>query len=205
METSAPKFKGTHRWTAPELFDLGTKGTSGLSTAESDVFALGMVTIEVRNIHPSGLFHVLKSQCVFLQLFTGQLPFSEYRMSESVIKKIIDGDRPSRPSGGEELGLSDELWGIIQSSWARQAKKRVPVFKFIDFLKRATPDLAVLEELTEFDANSEDDIREVRRMFGYGDNTLLGMRAEETLVLIEVFDQASSLFVRRISTRVGHF
>ena len=31
-------------------------------------------------------------------------------------------------------------------------------------------------------------------MFDYGDNTLLGMRAEETLVVIEVFDRASPPF-----------
>ena len=34
---------------APELFNIGTEGTSGLSTRESDIFALGMVTFEVRN------------------------------------------------------------------------------------------------------------------------------------------------------------
>ena len=36
---------------APELFDINDEGKSGLSTRQSDVFALGMVTFEVRNAH----------------------------------------------------------------------------------------------------------------------------------------------------------
>ena len=36
---------------APELFNIGTEGESGLSTRESDVFALGMVAFEVRNVY----------------------------------------------------------------------------------------------------------------------------------------------------------
>ena len=36
---------------APELFNVGAEGKSGLSTRESDVFALGMVTFEVRNVY----------------------------------------------------------------------------------------------------------------------------------------------------------
>jgi len=41
---------------APELFDLN-EGKSGLCTCESDVFALGMVTFEVRNIYRGSLFY----------------------------------------------------------------------------------------------------------------------------------------------------
>ena len=42
---------------APELFNIGTEGASGLSTCESDVFALGMVTFEVRNVYIGILSH----------------------------------------------------------------------------------------------------------------------------------------------------
>ena len=62
---------------------------------------------------------------------------------------------------------------------------------FVGLLGDATPDIAMLEELTNFDASSEEDIQKLYHMFDYGDNTLLGMREEETLVVIEIFDQAS--------------
>ena len=47
-ETSTNGFKGSVRWMAPELFALEqNEGTLGKSTPQSDVFALGMVTLEV--------------------------------------------------------------------------------------------------------------------------------------------------------------
>jgi serine/threonine protein kinase len=54
-ETSASGFKGSHRWMAPELFNITNEGGPGLSTRESDSFALGMVTFEVRIICRGGL------------------------------------------------------------------------------------------------------------------------------------------------------
>ena len=107
------------------------------------------------------------------------------------MKKIIDGERPLRPAKGKKLGLSDDLWEIIQSSLADRVEERSSVPKFVDFLKKATPDMSTLEELAEFDENSEDHIGKLHRLFQYRDNTLLGMRENETLVVIEVFDRVS--------------
>ena len=127
--------------------------------------------------------------CTSLQVFTGQVPFVEYKASAMVMKMIIDGKRPQKPSKVKKLGLSDEFWEIIQSSLVREVEKRPPVGRFIEFLKKATPEIAVLEGLAEFDANSEGDVQKLRHMFGYGDNALLGMREDETLALIEVLDR----------------
>jgi len=174
---------------APELF--GTKkGEVGLSTPESDTFALGMVTFEVRDTHCEESFHDFENPfCAFHQVFTGQLPFPENKAQGVIMKKIVVGERPSRPSGGKDCGLSDELWEVILSSLTPEAEKRPSASEFVRFLEKATPDIAVLEELTEFDANSAGHIQKIRHMFNYGDNTLLGMRKEETLVVIEVFDR----------------
>ena len=95
---------------------------------------------------------------MYLQVFTGQVPFPECKATAAVMKKIIDGERPLRPANGKKLGLSDDLWEIIQSSLAGRVEERSSVPKFVDFLKKATPDIAMLEELAEFDANSEDHI-----------------------------------------------
>ena len=111
------------------------------------------------------------------------------------MKKIIDGERPPRPANGKKLGLSDELWEIIQSSLVHAVEKRPSVSTFIDFLEKATPDISTLEELAEFDENSEDHIGKLHRLFQYRDNTLLGMRENETLVVIEVFDRVSPRYL----------
>ena len=110
-----------------------------------------------------------------------------------VMKAIIDGERPQRPPTGKRLGLSDEFWEIIQSSLAHEMTTRPPVEAFVEFLEKATPDMVMLRELTEFDASSEDDIQKLRNMFEHGNNTLFGVREDEALVVIEVFDRVGSL------------
>jgi len=130
-------------------------------------------------------------------VFTGQVPFSENRVSAIITKRITDGERPPRPPKGKNHGLSDELWEVVQSSLAHKAEERPLVSTFVDFLEGVTPNIAVLKELTEFDANSEERVQALRRMFEYTDNTLLGMREEETLVVIDVFDRVNLLFCRR--------
>ena len=105
------------------------------------------------------------------------------------MKKIKAGEQLLRPSEGKELGLSDELWGLVQSSLTHEVEERPPVSAFLDFLEKATPNISVLRELVEFDVNSEDDIKKLRHMFEYEDNVLLGMREGETLMVIEIFDR----------------
>ena len=56
--------------------------------------------------------------------------------------------------------------------------------------------MAVLKELTKFDTNSEEHINKLRHVFEYGNNTLFGMREEETLIAIEVFDRVNLLTLR---------
>ena len=121
------------------------------------------------------------------------MPFSESKASAIVTKKITDGERPPRPPKGKKLGLSDELWEVVRSSLAQEVEERPLVSTFVDFLEDVTPDIAVVEELTKFDANSEEHVQELRCMFGHTDNTLLGMREEETLIVVEVFDRVDLL------------
>ena len=132
---------------SPELLDM-TRGEFGLPTRESDVFALGMVTFEVRNIHRARSSHGFETPSrTLLQVFTGQVPFPEHQSLAIVMKRIVYGERPPRPRRGGELGLSDELWEFIQSSLVHEAEERPSAFAFVDFLERVTPDIAALKEL----------------------------------------------------------
>ena len=176
---------------APELFNI-TNGEFGLPTDESDIFALGMVTFEVGNTYHGRSFHGFETPFRNSpQVFTGQVPFQENKSLAIVMKRIINGEKPQRPLEGGRLGLSDEFWEVIQSSLAREVKKRPSASTFVGSLEKAIPDIAVLKELTKFDANSEGHIRKLCHILQLEDNTLSGMRVEETLTLIEVFDQVS--------------
>ena len=134
----------------------------------------------------------LSLSCSFPQVFSGQLPFPGNKTQDTIIKQIMGGERMPKPPGGKELGLSDELWRLIRSSWTRDVEKRPAASDFVDFLEGATPNIAVLKGLAEFDTNSEGDIQKLRHMFVYGANWLLGMREGETLVVVEVFDRVNA-------------
>lgn len=122
------------------------------------------------------------------------MPFSESERSYVVIRKIAGGERPPRPPKSTRLGLSDELWAVIQASWRHELAERSALSTFVDLLERANPDIATLEELTGFDENSDDHLAKLHTIFGYSNNTLFGMREKETLVLVEVFDRVGAYF-----------
>lgn len=186
-ETSVLGSKGTYRWMAPELLSVGQHANGSRSpTSQSDVFALGMVVIEVAI--PFILYHVLSVLTCHIQVLTGEVPFPKNK-SFVVARKIVDGERPPRPTKNTRLGFSDELWKATQLSWTREADRRPSVTTFVDLLERANPNIALLRELTNFDPNSEEHLSKLQTMFDYGENALLGMRENESAILIEAFDQ----------------
>ena len=172
---------------APELLSVGQHANGSRSpTSQSDVFALGMVVIEVAI--PFILYHVLSVLTCHIQVLTGEVPFPKNK-SFVVARKIVDGERPPRPTKNTRLGFSDELWKATQLSWTREADRRPSVTTFVDLLERANPNIALLRELTNFDPNSEEHLSKLQTMFDYGENALLGMRENESAILIEAFDQ----------------
>jgi hypothetical protein len=67
------------------------------------------------------------------------VPFPEFKASAMVTRNIIDGERPQRPPKGKKLGLSDELWEIIQFLLARETKKRPPLVETLVEAWRGLP------------------------------------------------------------------
>jgi hypothetical protein len=174
---------------APELLNVEQNPEkSGTPTRQSDVFAFGMVAIEVIVTPSFDVLIVYNLRRV--QVFTGQVPFPENERSYIVIRKVAEGGRPPRPPKSTKLGLSDELWAVVQSSWSHEATDRPSLSTFVELLERVNPDIAVLEELTRFDVHSNEHIDKLRAIFEFADNALLGMRENETL--IEVFDKVGT-------------
>ena len=73
------------------------------SKRKADVFAFGMVTVEV---------------------FTGKVPFYQESNGLNVGSKILDGYRPERPrdAGGEEL--TDGMWELLCRCWSADPASR---------------------------------------------------------------------------------
>lgn len=70
------------------------------------------------------------------QVFTGLIPFASCKASTLAMVKAISGERPTRPDAAK-LGLTDDLWDLIQSAWVEDVQKRPPVETIVDFLTRA--------------------------------------------------------------------
>ncbi|KAF9779311.1 CNH domain-containing protein [Thelephora terrestris] len=106
------------RWAAPEVLGNGDK-----NTREADVFAFGMVVIEV---------------------FTGRHPFSEFTPLVAV-SKIIAGERPDRP---QEPGLIDLVWNMTLHCWTQDPAQRPIMASVVGILRECsrlcTPNLHLL-------------------------------------------------------------
>ena len=105
---------GTIRWMSPELLYPERFGFGdSRPTKASDCYALGMVIYEV---------------------LSGQKPFAQCR-EPTVIRKVIDGERPGRPQG---VGGSfvDDVWGMAERCWESQPENRLNVGAVLQSLER---------------------------------------------------------------------
>ena len=101
---ATPGAVGTSRWLAPEIITPTRKGAAMpvMESKAADVFAFAMLAVEV---------------------FTGKMPFEEQK-NEAVVLRISQGGRPAMPVNVREIGLTVEMWGVIESCWQQMPKKR---------------------------------------------------------------------------------
>ena len=102
---ATPGAIGTSRWLAPEIITPARKGSSNMPVMESkaaDVFAFGMFAVEV---------------------FTGKIPFEEQK-NEAVVLRISRGGRPEMPENAGAVGLTGEMWNLLENCWQQNPKKR---------------------------------------------------------------------------------
>ena len=115
--SSTPKSAGTTRWMSPELLDPVRFGREdGRATKDSDCYALGMVILEV---------------------LSGKPPFSGDG-GLVVMRKVIEGERPGRPEGKEEVWFTDDLWEILEQCWLPQPERRPAIEAVLECLERGS-------------------------------------------------------------------
>ncbi|KLO12770.1 kinase-like protein [Schizopora paradoxa] len=90
---------GNCRWMAIELLFH-----DALPTKESDMWAFGMVVLE---------------------LVTGKAPFHEKRNEAQVVLALNINERPSKPpASAEKIGFCENLWTLMQHSWDSKPEHR---------------------------------------------------------------------------------
>ncbi|KAF5352790.1 hypothetical protein D9756_006204 [Leucocoprinus leucothites] len=106
---------GTLRWQAPELLE------SELSepTASADIYAFG---------------------CIMYEIFTGQLPFFELSQPVRVMKVILDGRRPTKPTpthpAWKRWGLTEAIWELMKQCWETEPEGRPLAVDMVKFISR---------------------------------------------------------------------
>jgi len=120
--TGTPDDHGYTRWTAPEILWYGSPVTK-----QSDIFAFGMVIIEVGGDQSS----ICQPSYLLMKAFTGKVPFNEKGAPEA-IRCIMVGEHPKRPS---HSGFTGPLWALTQKCW-KEAQHRPSTQKVIDELNR---------------------------------------------------------------------
>ena len=122
----------TEAWAAPEVLEEGNK-----ATPEADIFSFGMVVIEVGPRASPHLALRADSSNVLIPVkaFTGGYPFSGFT-DPIIILKITTGERPARPQGTRELGLTDSVWEMTVKCWQQDPGLRPSVTEVVGLLRR---------------------------------------------------------------------
>jgi hypothetical protein len=85
-----------------------------------------------------GLYHTSdrRHSHPFAQVYTGQLPFPDIRGDIKVIQDVLHQDlRPPKPADDPAwLGLTNEIWDLMQDGWAKAPSARPGAERFEEIL-----------------------------------------------------------------------
>jgi hypothetical protein len=70
-------------------------------------------------------------------VFSGHVPFYEYPRDATVLFKVALGIRPERPPEATALGLSDDIWSMMEMCWQVEWHRRPRVLFVLQCLEEA--------------------------------------------------------------------
>ena len=95
-------------------------------------------------------------------MLTGAPPFSNREKQELACRVVLSGERPSRPSNSESLGITNEIWNLLEICWAKDAASRPTANHVVRCLKGAVKDWTA--DPATFLAGSKAGVQEVMSM-----------------------------------------
>jgi len=95
--------EGTFSFMSPELLLPQRFGLEkGVPSKEADIYALGMTVYQV---------------------LTNEWPFFPKRETE-ILTAVISGERPPKPEDAEGIGMTEDLWNLLQECWNEDRRVR---------------------------------------------------------------------------------
>jgi hypothetical protein len=114
---------------APELII----DEQGVRTEQSDVYALATTIWKVCT------GRLADDRCILAetraQMFSSQPPFFDISNHIALSLRVIQGGRPLKPTGCENIGLTDDLWEVVQRGWAKELSSRPALSAFMEVLE----------------------------------------------------------------------
>jgi hypothetical protein len=157
---------------APELFD--PEVLSYVLSTSTDIYALAML---------------------FLEVLTGERPFSELSSDLHVMVAVLRGRRPQRPTALPEL--TDDCWRLVEQCWDQEAVQRPHITTILDRLREVAPNIPLNERLKGFDSQSASSITIVEAIL---DNyEICDLTISNSLLLATVLDQVSLKIIGEIT------
>jgi len=172
--STTPKGAGTMRWMSPELLDPDRFGReNGRPTKESDCYALGMVILEV---------------------LTGNPPFPNCN-GVVVMRKVVEGEHPGRPRGGEGVWFTDDLWEMLERCWSPQPERRPTVDAVLRCLEQGSTAWQPLPPDSDDYARSDSDDR--------SDSTLNHDLSVDTSMFLHLFSYFTHPQIAFVAARIN--
>ena len=96
------------------------------------------------------------------QVLMGAPPFASRQKQELACEVALEGKRPLRPNNSESLGITDEIWGLLELCWAKDASSRPAVGHVMRRLEGVAKNWAA--DLIAFLLANEAGVQEVMKM-----------------------------------------
>lgn len=84
------------------------------------------------------------------QILTDKLPFYEFRLTAPVVKKVIEGSRPTKPPAEPKLELSDGVWDVMCSCWSKKPSERPTVGTVAERLHEIAHNEVTIRRIVQF-------------------------------------------------------
>jgi hypothetical protein len=103
-------------------------------------------------------------------------------------------ERPQREEELLKVGLSDEVWTLVQLCWHHERDMRPKISFVLNRLRAATPSISILEGLEGFDSASEASIDVLRSALESSVDKVSSadLTHENHVTLIDILDRVST-------------